>query len=58
MNVNAHRADAKPCRRCGVPIYWSRAARVPGICRDCRQTDPQYVQAITTGQCIPIDVAS
>lgn len=45
-----NRADEKPCRRCGVPIYWSSRAAVPGICRDCREVDPEYVRAIRTGQ--------
>ena len=44
------RTDQRPCLRCGVPVWWSRTASVSGICRDCRQVDPEFVQAMITGQ--------
>lgn len=38
-----------PCHRCGVPTQRNTRAKVSGVCRDCRQADPEYVRALRTG---------
>lgn len=44
--------EPRPCRRCGVPMQWSHnpLTKTPGICRDCRTVDPEFVRAIASGQ--------
>jgi hypothetical protein len=50
--------DKRPCRRCGTPMYWGHNSKVPGICRDCRDSDPAFVAACALAQPIvatPVD---
>jgi hypothetical protein len=48
-NVAKTREDRKPCRRCGRVITWSHVSDLPGICHECRTTDPAFVQALKSG---------
>lgn len=45
----SNESDYKPCRRCGCRTAWNRKAKLPGVCRDCRASDPQFVRALMTG---------
>lgn len=38
-----YRTDVQDCVRCGMEI---RRTRGPGICTDCRDGDPDYVQIV------------
>lgn len=35
-----------PCKRCGRRIEINTKAKRPGVCKDCRYSDPDFVDAI------------
>lgn len=51
-----HHSHRKPCGRCGrtISVNTTRDRAKPGfgICEDCKDSDPHYLEAIVTGQAL------